>query len=305
MIASKRSSLLTIVVAVVMLGACSAAEHKLDSGGARSADGFQLLVVNSDLAVGRNFLTFAVRGPDGEFKGSPESTATVSVRPIRGEESPDSKSDEAVEAVAPFIASGTSSRGLYGTRLVLSTSGEWEVEARFANATAGGLPDDELAAQIVVAENFQTPSPGELAPRSKTKTVASVGGEYANLTSDPHPDPDLYAHSVDEVVGSGRAVVVMFATPLRCKSAICGPALDQLKTAKAMDPDAYYIHVDVYEKPRDSSDDTYVQAVREWRLPTEPMTFVITPSGRVFDRFEGLFLPSQLIDSLAEARSAP
>lgn len=292
---------------VLVLASCSA-DGRREPTSLRSPEvsaenrGFDVFVVNSDLSVGRNFLVLAIRASDGSFRGSSDSTATIEARPLGEGSGTGAGKVESFSAEAPFIRVGSERPGTYGTRVNFSAPGQWEILVRFSNPASGGLPDGPVSALAVVAENSQTPSVGDAAPRSRTKTLASEGGDFTKLTSDYDPDPGLYTHSLDEVIGSGVPVVVMFATPLRCKSATCGPALQQLKRAKAMDPAAFYIHVDVYERPRDPSDETYVQAVKDWRLPTEPMTFVITAKGNVYDRFEGMFLPEQLVRSIEEAR---
>ncbi len=299
-----RAAIPALLAALVALAAgCEATREGGDSRGPEGASDFSLLVVNMDLSPGRNYLAFAVKGPDGSFLGHPEATATVSLRLL--EPAGQGEGHRVLEGlVFPFVAPGTSKAGVYGARLAIPGSGKYVISARFANAGTHGLPEDGVEGLAVVAERSETPMPGDLAPRSRTRTIGSVGGDMSLLTSDPEPDPDLYRHSLDEVVGAGKPVAVMFATPLRCKSATCGPAIEQFKKAKAQYPEAIYVHVDVYEKPLDVSDETYVAAVREWRLPTEPMTFVLSPSGRVYERFEGMFLPSQLTQSLSEAASA-
>ncbi len=303
---------LPITVFVLLATACSSSSTSVDRSTPKDSGEYVAMVVNSDLSVGRNFLSLAVRGPDGSFVGGPDSTATITASHLEEGESSESEDGEDERAAkgrsftvtAPFIRATSSGPGRYGARVRFDSPGFWEFSVEFTNPQAGGLPDRPLSTKVRVGEKAATPSPGEYPPRSKTKTLASVGGDFSRLTSDSNPDPELYARSLDEVVGSGRAVVVMFATPLRCQSAVCGPALEQLKKAKSADPDAYYVHVDIYEDPLNVSDDTLAAAVREWRLPTEPMTFVLTPDGRVYDRFEGIFLPEQLLESLEEARRA-
>jgi len=300
---------LALCVVAVLLSTCSSdsgfgRESRIRPQEAPKDTTFDVFVVNSDLAIGTNFLVLAVRGSDGSFRGSKESTATIEARRHGQREEAPHVNGAAFTADAPFIETSQEGRGVYGTRVTFPVPGTWDLLVRFTNPEPGGLPVQPVPTVAVVAEKSQAPSRGEPAPRSHTKTLASEGGDFTRVTSDFEPDPDLYAHSLDEVIGSGVPVVVMFATPLRCRSAVCGPALEQLKKAKVLDPGAYYIHVDVYEKPRDPSDETYVQAVHDWRLPTEPMTFVVTPKGYVYDRFEGPFLPSQLLRSLEEARAA-
>lgn len=260
-------------------------------GSAESSERFVLVPVSSDLASGRNFLALAVRAADGSYFGTHDSTATVEARPVGGSggatafELPFVSASEAGEAVA---------RGYYAGFVAFDTPGTWELEARLRDES-GTLIPFPLRATVEVAQRPRTPGPGDEAPRSSTRTVATVGGDLSRLTSDPHPDPDLYRYSLHEVIGNGvRPVVVVFATPARCKSAVCGPVVDAVKEVKRGGVDAIFVHVDVYEKPTDPSDDTYVEAVREWRLPTEPWTFVVGPDGRVRDRIEGLFAPHQL-----------
>lgn len=268
-------------------------------GSAESAEGLVLVPVSSDLAAGRNFLALAVRSADGSYFGSPDSTATVEAHLVDG-------SSGTITFELPFVsasqAEDAAARGYYAGFVALDTPGTWELGARLRNES-GFLLSYTLRATVEVAERPRTPGPGDAAPRSLTRTSTSVGGDLSRLTSDPHPDPDLYKYSLHEVIGNGaRPVVVVFATPARCKSAVCGPVVDVVKEVKRRGADAFFVHVEVYEKPMDPSDDSYVEAVREWRLPTEPWTFVIGPDGKIRDRIEGLFATHQLLASIAEAR---
>jgi hypothetical protein len=315
MLAQKRRFLfVTLVIfalALATYGCSNRAEREDRNEGspmgekAGKASGAVLLVANTDLAVGRNWLALALGSDEGRYLGAKDSTATVEIAP-EGGGSP--KSYE-----LPFVTLSPSSRGMYVGKVDFDKPGLWKVKARFSWPDSSDeempekdeLPQGVLEAGVQVHEKPQTPAPGDQAPRSKTKTLSSVGGDLSKLTSDPYPDSDFYSSSLDEVIGNGkRPVVVVFATPARCKSAVCGPVLEVAKAVKKAGSEAIFVHVDVFEKPLDTSDDTYVQAVGEWRLPTEPWTFVVRPDGTIADRIEGIYSPSQLEEAIAEAGAA-
>lgn len=111
----------------------------------------------------------------------------------------------------------------------------------------------------------------------------------------------MYSMTVADAVMSGRPSVVVFATPARCVSNMCGPALDVAKAARMRHPEANFVHVEIYDRPQDPSNDTAVPAVAEWRLPTEPWVFVVDRQGRVAAKFESIVTESELDTAIAHA----
>jgi hypothetical protein len=82
--------------------------------------------------------------------------------------------------------------------------------------------------------------------------------------------------------------VVTFATPRYCSSRTCGPVVDVVERTRrrfANDGSIRFIHVEIYEDndPRKGEN----RWVREWRLPSEPWTFLVGRDGRIKAKFEG------------------
>ena len=91
-----------------------------------------------------------------------------------------------------------------------------------------------------------------------------------------------------------RPFVVAFATPLYCQTRTCGPVVQVVQSVardwqnKGVD----FIHIEIY-KDNDPAKGTN-RWVDEWKLPTEPFTFVVDRTGVVRARFEGAFSPAEL-----------
>ncbi len=131
-----------------------------------------------------------------------------------------------------------------------------------------------------------------------TAGPTSEGIELSQITSDFNPDPDLYRITIADALASGRPTVISFSTPTFCTSRTCGPALEVVKAAKNRFGDqAHFVHVEIYQEFSTLAVDP---VVLEWRLPSEPWTYVVDAEGVVSARFEGLVGLSELEVAITE-----
>jgi hypothetical protein len=144
---------------------------------------------------------------------------------------------------------------------------------------------------IEALADASAPEVGEVPPASDNRTVG-VEPDLAKLTSDPHPEPALYQMTVAEALESGRPTVVTFATPAFCTSRLCAPVVESVKAAHAgLGEHANFIHIEIYQ----SFDPfVYVPEMDEWKLQSEPWTFVLDQDGTVVQRFGGPVSPQEL-----------
>jgi hypothetical protein len=151
----------------------------------------------------------------------------------------------------------------------------------------GGKAKVQALGTVVVTAKDPVPSVGERVPASETPTLASVGGDAAKVTTRTPPDESLLRVSVAEALRERVPFVVTFATPRFCTSRTCGPVVDVVEeVARRFEgTDVRFIHVEVYEGNDPAKG--YNRWMREWRLTTEPWTFVVGRDGRVVERFEG------------------
>ena len=59
-----------------------------------------------------------------------------------------------------------------------------------------------------------------------------------------------------------------------------------------------FIHVEVYEDNDPAKG--YNQWMGEWKLPTEPWTFLVAANGKIADRFEGTVSVDELETAVRE-----
>jgi hypothetical protein len=148
--------------------------------------------------------------------------------------------------------------------------------------------------QLEVKAKPAAPGIGARAPASNTPTLRSTGGDVKALTTRTPPDRGLLRWSVAESLRDRVPFVVTFATPAFCQSRTCGPVLDVADAVRerlARTP-VRFIHVEIYAGNDPAKGEN--RWVREWRLPTEPWTFLVGRDGRIKDRIEGAFSIQEL-----------
>ena len=176
-------------------------------------------------------------------------------------------------------------RGVYVVPVQLTAPGLWGVLLEM-QASAGGAAESARI-RFSVRERQAAPAVGEQAPAVRSRTRSDVE-TLAELSSDPDPEPGLYARSIDEALELGQPLLVAFATPAFCHSRTCAPVLDAVKAVwRAYAPELLAIHVEVFENPQEPQRLVEAQAFVDWRLPSEPWVFVIDRSGIIRYAFEG------------------
>jgi hypothetical protein len=180
-------------------------------------------------------------------------------------------------------------RGVYVAEMTLDKEGIWD-----GIADRGG---EKLPFAFQVKAKADAPTVGATAPTAASPTPANPLGVEPICTRTPMcPLPVL---SLDTIIGKGKPVAVLFATPARCQSQYCGPVLDSLLPLVDTYKDRIdIVHVDIYKNLR--TDETS-PTVTAWHLPSEPWLFGVNPSGTITARLDGAFGQDEmraLLDSL-------
>jgi hypothetical protein len=171
---------------------------------------------------------------------------------------------------------------LYVSRLRLNRPGTYWLLAQ----PEGGAESVQAIGNVVV-DDSPIPDVGEPAPASKTPTIASTGADFSKLTTQTPPDEALYRNSVADSIEAKVPFVVTFATPEYCSSRTCGPTVDVVEDVakRYEDENVRFIHVEVYEGNDPAKG--FNEWMQEWKLRTEPWTFLVDADGRIAERFEG------------------
>jgi hypothetical protein len=170
---------------------------------------------------------------------------------------------------------------LYVTYFRAPRPGNYFVVAQPAGAQLQGI------AELAVAEHSRSPELGSKAPASDNPTIASTHGDFAALTTATPPDRGLLRYSIADSLRRHIPFVVVFATPKFCTSRTCGPVVDVADAVRKQFAGTRirFIHVEVY-KDNDPAKG-FNRWFRQWRLPTEPWTFLVGADGRIKAKFEG------------------
>lgn len=183
-------------------------------------------------------------------------------------------------------------RGVFVAEAPFPTEGVWNA---IALVNGKRLP---FALQVNAAP--QAPAVGAAAPRAASPTKADPLGVKPICTRKP-PCP-LHTVSLHEVIGTGRPVAVLFATPALCQSQYCGPVLDELLKIKGPYEDRVtFVHVDIYKSSTGAEQSPTVEA---WGLPSEPWMFTVDGAGTIVGRLDGAFGGNEMQAQL-EALVAP
>jgi hypothetical protein len=184
-----------------------------------------------------------------------------------------------------------SARGVYTVMATLDRPGFWH----------GTLEYDGAKAPFVFQVGAKNVSPiaGEPAPRAASPTTSQTLGVDPICTR--VPACPLHTTSLDTLIGQGRPVAVLFATPARCMTQYCGPVLDTLLTlVPKYSTSIDFVHVEIYENNQTTD---VISTVKAWGpLQGEPWLFGVDRNGVVSGRLDGAFGQTEmqsLLDGLA------
>ncbi len=164
----------------------------------------------------------------------------------------------------------------------------------------GGNETVQALGNVVVVKDDAPPDVGDPAIASDTPTLASAGGDAAAITTRTPPDESLLQYSVADSLEAKVPFVVTFATPKFCTSRTCGPVVDVVEEAqhRLEGENVRFIHVEVYEDNDPANG--FNQWMQEWKLPTEPWTFLVGADGKIAERFEGTVSVNELETAVRE-----
>jgi len=168
-------------------------------------------------------------------------------------------------------------RGVYVIEAVLDQPGVYEGRV----LTRG----KRVPLALEVRPTAAAATPGMMANRAPSPTPQNPLGVNPICTRQP-PCP-LHTQSLADVIGTGRPVAALFATPALCQTRYCGPVLDELLVArKPFENQISFVHVEIYASLTGNQESPTVVA---WNLPYEPFLFTIDGSGTIQGRLDSAF----------------
>lgn len=270
---------LRLLLAALLLAACGQAGGAAPTAPAATAS-LSAIPAASELAVGQNRLPFGV-----VKAGTPVNDPNLKVHlRLFFLDNPD-PNKVLGEADAIYRGQGLPF-GLYVAYATFDRAGDWGVEVEMTEP--GGAPQVSRVRVSVLAE-LSTPAVGTPAIPVKNLTLAEVP-DLQRLTSDSQPDPDLYRLTVADALAAKKPFLVTFSTPGFCQTAVCAPNLKVIKQLKeTFKAQINFIHVEVYPYPfgKSAQQQRRVPAMTEWKLQTEPWTFLVDAQGTIQARYEG------------------
>jgi hypothetical protein len=240
----------------------------------------------SDYAPGPNRVSFLVVDAKSRLIERPIARVFVS----RGlAQKPFGRTTARLEPIGVPGGATADAQSIYVARVSVPSAGKYWLLAE----PVGGTPIQALG-NLVVGKRAAAPAPGDRAVASDTPTLASTGGDLAKLTTSRKPDRELYRVSVAQALAAHEPFVVTFATPLYCQSRTCGPVVDVVSAVRKRfaGKGVRFIHVEIY-KGNDPANGVN-RWVDEWKLPTEPFTFVVDRTGVIRTKLEGAFSTAEL-----------
>lgn len=184
----------------------------------------------------------------------------------------------------------------YPLRTTLPEPGIYDLSLAIGEAVS------EIPVQAFAAEDAPLPLVGDPFPVLHTPTVADpLGVDRLCTRFEPCAFHDLDAA---DLIGGGRPLALLVATPAFCSTAYCGPVLETLIDATAGRDDLDVIHVEVYANTEEVGGNIVdpairlVSSVEELGLTFEPSLFLIDGAGTVTDRIDNVFDATELSEAL-------
>lgn len=195
---------------------------------------------------------------------------------------------DGTELAGPFSATfveHSGPLGLYLTHIDVADPGRFLVEV------SDGQRIGEVAINVVDPGNSVLPTPGDEAIVTATPTAQEPMGMEELCTLQPD-DCGMHEVSLDEALAAGRPVMLLFATPAYCQTAMCGPAVEMLDEVRTDGDwgDVAFVHVEIFA----DAGQTLSPPVQEWDLPTEPWLFAVGGDGVIVERMDGIMVADEL-----------
>lgn len=235
------------------------------------------------LSLGQNRLIIRAENQRGQFYGGPDKSTTLQL----------TQGSTSLSIPTHWVWTSPGYSGFYVANVVFDKTGEWQAILQHENTQSKALIFSVSASSVV-------PSIGQEAYPSDSKVLSDTV-TLADLTTDDNPDADFYQLSIEDAVQSGKPSVIIFATPDLCRTAVCGPVMKEMKTLASRTTDTNFIHVEIYEPLKKTNNKLVpVAAVVEWRLPSEPWTFLVDADGSISAKFEGYITADEVSAALAQ-----
>jgi len=196
---------------------------------------------------------------------------------------------ETIKNVKPRVE-GLKNQGLYSLEYAFKDSGTYDIETKYKgkNTSLSFAVAEKSVAPGLGTQCLETISPTNSDPKDAKILCTRFEG-----------DCGLHTSTVADLLALKEPMVVMFATPARCQTSYCGPVLELLKTEVKNNP-INAVHIEIYKD--ETSPDT-LDAVSEWKLPSEPWLFAIDKSGKIVKRLDGAFDLSEIKEAITAARA--
>ena len=297
-----RSPLVLVVLVVALVAvSCGGGE---DPSPTSVADSYSGVIAATEFVVGPNRFPFGLLAVDGAMLEG--AAVRVSFSQMEGE-----TEVTYAEAAARWLTIPDNTvhvhpdgedhlhldfRGIYVVDEVeFAQEGVWV--ASFDALVGGNQVPAVQEAGFRVLATPGAPGVGETVPATENLTIHDVKS-FAEISTRQVEHDEVHNVSVAQALDAGEPFVVVFASPQFCVSAMCGPVTETLEAARIELGEAIeFIHIEPWDLPAAREQGQLVPApvTLEWRLPTEPWTFVVGADGRVVKRFEGLVTVDEVV----------
>ena len=255
--------------------------------------GLRPTVVSSSVwAGGGSPVILAIDGPAGRLD---DPTIAVTAQLIGSDGT----------AIGPAVGASavrppSEDRVLYVPTLDIPTPGSWRLEV---TAVLGSAPLHGTVDLVALDPGSTTPIGGR-SPSARTPTLTDVGGDHWAVSTDPAPEPRLYAHSTGDALAEGTPFVLVVDSVRFRVSPACGKAVVMARYFLDRWPHDRFIHLEpfryavVTETPvieGSLADPQLTDAAAAWGLAgspwgarSVPWVFIVDGHGIVRAKYEGV-----------------
>jgi len=159
---------------------------------------------------------------------------------------------------------------------------------------------EEMVSQLQVFSPSEVISPvvGQQLPAKFTATEDNPGDVDPICTLVP-PCP-FHTVNLEDVVGTGKPIVLLVATPAFCQTAFCGPTLGNLIDLADGRDDLIVIHSEVYLSAKQAEDDLATAPLApvpaDYGLNIEPVLYVTDDAGVITARADAVVDRSEMAE---------